>query len=34
MSIYLSEAFVVIAYATYILLKLAIQFRAKPALKK
>ena len=34
MSIYSLEALVVISYAAYILIKLAIQFRAKPALKK
>jgi hypothetical protein len=34
MSIYLLEAFVVVTYAAYILTKIAIQFRAKPALKK
>jgi hypothetical protein len=34
MSIYLLEAFVVIAYSTYILTKVVIQLRAKPVIKK
>ena len=34
MSIYLLEAFVVLAYSAYIITKVVIQFRAKPVTKK
>jgi hypothetical protein len=34
MSIYLLEAFVVVAYAAYIVTKLVIEFRVKPVIKK